>query len=136
MHRNLPELSLVIRHCLLGYQTTLVQILLDGQKDLIRIDRLNEVIRYFRADGLLHDLFLFALGDHDHRQVGTLLLDALEGFQSVQPRHLLIQKHEIKHICSQQIQGFYTAVHRGHVKAFALQKKHMGLEQINFVIGP
>ena len=136
LHRDFAEFTLVIRHGLLAHEAALIQVLLDGEQDLVGVDRLDQVIADFGADGFLHDVLLLTLGDHDDRQMRPLVLDAGEGFQPVQTRHLLIQKDQIEYLHSELFQRFNSAVDRRHVKPFAFKEQEVRLQQINFVVGP
>ena len=136
LHGNLAEFALVVRHGFFADQSTLVQVLLDGEQDLVGVDRLDQVIADFGADGFLHDVFLLALGDHDDRQMRPLVLDASERLQPVQAGHLLVQKNQVKDLSPELFERFNTAVYSRDVKPFALQEQQVRLQQINFVVGP
>ena len=136
LHGNLAEFALVVRHGFFADQSTLVQVLLNRQQDLIGVDRLDQVIADFGADGFLHDVFLLTLGDHDDRQMRPLVLDASERLQPVQAGHLLVQKNQVKDLSPELFQRFNTAVYSRHVKPFPFQEQEVRLQQINFVVGP
>ena len=42
-----------------------MDILLQGQQDLIGVDGLDEVVGNLLSDGLVHDVLFLALGDHN-----------------------------------------------------------------------
>ena len=107
-----------------------------GEQDLIGVDRLDQVIADFGADGFLHNVFLLTLGYHDDRQMRPLVLDTSERLQPVQAGHLLVQKNHVKYLSPELFERFNTAVYSRHVKPFALQEQEVRLQQINFVVGP
>ena len=55
----------------------MVEVLLQRQEELIWIDGLDQVIGDLPADGLVHQLFLFALSDHDDGHEGAKFFDSL-----------------------------------------------------------
>ena len=78
----------------------MVEIFLYGEENLIGIDRLDEVIGYFVSDGLVHDVFFFALGDHDDGNLGIFHLDLAEGIEPAQSRHVFVEDNEVEGLMS------------------------------------
>lgn len=79
------ELLSIVARCLFQDDLFVVEIFLYGEENLIGIDRLDEVIGYFVSDGLVHDVFFFALGDHDDGNLGIFHLDLAEGIEPLNP---------------------------------------------------
>ena len=135
-HGKLTELAHVCRLGLFTAQASVVQNLFDRQQDLVGVDGLDQVIADFRSNGLLHDVFLLALGDHDDGHVGVPGLDALQGLDPIQTGHVFVQKHHIKRLCFHLIQGFHPTVDACHVVPLLVEKQDVWLQQLNFVVGP
>src|SRR5690606_20991260 len=95
-HSYLSELALVIMARGLAHQSLGVKILLYGEQYLVRVHRFDEIIGYLGADGLFHDLFLLALGYHDHRNKTVLGLDTGKRFQTTYARHVLVQENKVE----------------------------------------
>ena len=77
LHSNLLVVLLITA---LGYfrnNLFLVDILLQCKENLIRVDRLNEVIGNLRTDSLVHYVFLLTLRYHDDRCGRLNLLNTL-----------------------------------------------------------
>ena len=89
-----PFLTVVLLY-LLGHDRLLVDMFLEAQQDLTRVDGFDEVIGYLLADRLLHDMLLFGLGDHHHRHFRMQTFDLLQGLQSRHARHVLVQKDDV-----------------------------------------
>ena len=81
---------------MLAHDVALVDMLLQAQQYLAGVDGLDEVVGYLLADSLLHDALLLALGDHNDGYLGMQALDLLERLQSVQARHVLVQKDDVR----------------------------------------
>ena len=94
-HAQFTELPLVVAHGFFSHQPFLIQNLFERKQNLVGVQWLDQVIGHFGADGLLHNVLLLTLGDHHARQVGTALLDPLQGFQSGETGHVFIQKDHI-----------------------------------------
>ena len=69
--RDAAELRTVVGGGLLGHQLLLVHVLLDREQHLVGVDGLDEVVGDLRPHGLVHDVLLLALGDHDDRGCGA-----------------------------------------------------------------
>ena len=88
--------------------------LLEAKEDLRGVDRFNEIIGYLLPDRLLHDMFLFRLGDHHNRHFRMQALDLLQGLQTRHTRHVLIQENDVELIgywrldIGKQLQGILT----------------------------
>ena len=76
MHAYLGEVLLIARVGHLGLDGTLVEVLLEGEENLVGIDGLDEVVGYLGTDGLIHYILLFTFGHHDDGDGGVDFLDA------------------------------------------------------------
>lgn len=81
--------------CDLSNDLTLVDILFQRQQNLIGVDGLDQIVGYFAADGLVHDVFLLAAGYHDHGSGRLNLLDLLQGFESGDAWHHLVEQDKV-----------------------------------------
>ena len=97
---NVLELLSIVARCLFQDDLFVVEIFLYGEENLIGIDRLDEVIGYFVSDGLVHDVFFFALGDHDDGNLGIFHLDLAEGIEPAQSRHVFVEDNEVEGLMS------------------------------------
>ena len=104
-----------------------MNILLDRQEQLIRIDRFDQVIGDLVTDSLVHDAFFFALGNHDDRDIGIDRLDLCQCFQSGQPRHILVQENNVERLFLTAFDGVLPADYRNHFISLILQEKDVGL---------
>ena len=130
------ELLAVVALHLLGHQGIAVQVLLDRQQDLHRVHGLDKVVSDFAADGLVHDVLLLAFGDHDHGHVGLEDFDLLQSFESADAGHVLVEDDEIEVLLLQCVECVAAVGHCAHFIALAVQKQDVGLEQVDFVVGP
>jgi len=73
-----------------------VEDLLAGHQDLARIDRFRQIVIDTSPDGLVHQVFFFALGDHDDWHVRVAPLQLLQRRQSVETGHHLIEQDEVE----------------------------------------
>ena len=96
LHGNVLEVLLIARLRNLRNNLFAVNVLLQGEQYLAWIDGFDEVIGYFRADGLFHDVLFFALGAHHHGRGRLYFLDALQRFESRKARHHLVEHDEVE----------------------------------------
>ena len=81
LHGYLLELLLITRLHGLGDDFLPMDVLLQRQQNLVGIHGFDQVVGNLLSDSLVHNVLLFTLGHHHHRQLGGNLLDALQGFQ-------------------------------------------------------
>ena len=81
LHGELLIFLLVAALCNLCNNLLAVYVLLQCQQNLTRINGLYQVVGNLRAYGLVHNVFLFALGNHDDRRLGLNVFHLLEGFK-------------------------------------------------------
>ena len=94
-HPQLGEDLLVARLRVLRDDFLLLDVLLQRQQYLCGVDGFDEVVGDFGSDGLLHDVLFLALRHHDDGCGRQQLLDAVEGLQSAQARHVLVEQDEV-----------------------------------------
>ena len=75
LFRDAAEFLLIVGSGLLRHQRTGMQVLFERHENLVRIDRLDKIVGNLVADSLVHDVFLLALRNHNHRHIGMQLLD-------------------------------------------------------------
>ena len=113
-----------------------MDILLEGEKNLTGIDGLDEIIGYLGADGLIHDVFLLALGDHDHGCGGRYLLDALKCLQTIKSGHHLVEENKVETTFTAKVDGIVAIANGDDLIAFLFQKNDVGAQQFYLVIHP
>ena len=135
-HPHLAEVLLVGCLCLFADNFLAVDVLLERQQDLRGIDGFDEVVGNLAPDGLIHDVLLFALGNHDDGRRGCCLLDALQGLQSADARHVLIEKDEVIGLFTTAVEGIVSVGDGIYGISFLLQEEDVRLQQVNFVVNP
>ena len=131
-----PELRAVVGRGLLRDQLLLVYVLLDRQQHLVGVDRLDEVVGDLRPHGLVHDVLLLALGDHDDGRRRARLLDAGQRLEPRHAGHHLVEDDQVVGALGGHVDGVVAVVAGVHLVAFAFEKEHVGLEQLHFVVDP
>ena len=136
LRAELSELLTIVHRRGFADDRALVKVLLQGQQELIGVDGLDEVVGDLTADGLVHQLFLLALGDHDDGEEGAQLLDALQGIKACNPRHVLVEEDEVEVLGLYGFDSVGAAEDGRHFVALLLEEEDMWLEQIDFVVCP
>ena len=136
LHGYLLETLLVLALCHLCLYLPSVDVLLQCQQNLVGVDGFDQVIGNLLSDGLLHDVFLLALGHHHHRQRRLQLLDALQRFQSTQAWHLFVEQYKVEIVFTTLVDGIRTIRHRHHLIAFLLQEQQVSPQLLHLVIHP
>ena len=113
-----------------------MDVLLQHQQYLVGVHWLDEVIGYLLPDGLFHNVLLLTLGHHHHGRGWCQFLDALQRLQPAEPRHLLIEQHQVEAALLAKVNGIGAIAARGHFITFLFQKNDVGLEQFHFIIDP
>ena len=131
-----PELRTVVGRRLLGDELLRVDVLLDRKQHLVGVHRLDEVVGDLRADGLVHDVLLLALGDHDDRGCGADLLDLGERLESRHAGHHLVEDNQVVGLLGGHVDGVVAVVAGIDLVALLLEEEHVGLEQLDFVVDP
>ena len=136
LHGNLLVALLItaLRH--LCHNLLLMDVLLERQKNLIGIDRLDEIVGDFRTDGLVHDILFLALCHHDDRRGRLDVLYPLQRFESRQTRHLLIKQYEVERLGLALFDGIRPIAHRNYFISFLLKEDDVGFQQFDFIIHP
>ena len=96
LHRNVLEVLLIARLRHFGYNLLTVDVFLQRKQYLTGVYGLDEVIGYFRADGLFHDVLFFALGAHHHGRGRLYFLDALQRFEPRKAGHHLVEHDKVE----------------------------------------
>ena len=136
LHADFAELLLVAHCAPLALQAPAFGVLLDGEENLVGVDGLDEVVADFASQGILHDVLLFALGDHYYRQLRPVLFDFPQGVDTRQPRHLFVEEDDIGHMAFQLVEGIAPRLHGNHIVAFLFEEEDVRLQQLNLVVGP
>ena len=134
--RQLAEALQVVLLDVRASDAARVQQPLDREQDLLRVDRLDEVVRDVAADGVLHDVLLLGLGDHHDRHLGPVRLDLLERVEPAQAGHLLVQKDDVVARVLGAVDGVGAVGDRLDLVALGLEKEDVGLEKVDLVVGP
>jgi hypothetical protein len=79
---DFDELLLETRGSCFVDDLVLVDVFLQGQQHLHGIDRFDQVVGNFMTNGLVHDVFFLAFGDHYHRQGRKQGLDLVKGLDA------------------------------------------------------
>ena len=121
---------------LLLHNLTLVDILLQREENLHRIDRLEEVVGNLRPDGLVHQVFGLVFRDHHHGKRGTDGLDLAEGFQSGESGHVFVEQDEVVITFLAEVDGIAAVGSGGDFVAALFEEDAMGFEEVDFVVDP
>ena len=111
-------------------------VLLNGEEQLVRVDRFDQVVGNLVSDCLIHNAFLFAFGNHDDRHVRVDFLNVGECFQTGQARHVLVQENNIERLFPATVDCILPADYRNHFIPFILQKQNVRFQQIDLIICP
>ena len=136
LRRNTPELGTIIGRSLLGYKLLLMDILLDRQQYLIGIYGFDEVVGNLRADGLIHNILLLALGNHNHRRSGSNLFDSRQCFESRNAGHHLVENDQIVALSRRHLDCVVSIVAGIDLIAFGFEEQYMRFQQLDLVINP
>ena len=113
-----------------------MDMLLEAQQYLAWVDGLDEVVGYLLADRLLHDTLLLALGNHHHGQLGVQALDLLQGFQSRQTGHVLVQENDIQRLLPTDVNRVLSVGSCQHFIVFTAKIDKVGGQEVDFVVRP
>jgi hypothetical protein len=105
-----------------------VDVLLDREQHLVGIHGFDEVVGDLRPDGLVHDVLLLALGDHDDRSSGAYFLDFRQGFESCHTRHHLVQDDEVVVALRRHVDRVVSVVAGIDFVTFSPEEKHVGFQ--------
>ena len=113
-----------------------MDVFLDRQEHLVRIDGLDEVVGDFRADGFVHDVLFFGLGDHHDGGRGGVFLDPGEGFESGHPGHHFVEDDEVEGFLLHHLDGVVAVVAGFDFVSFVLQKQEVGFQEFDLIVYP
>ena len=113
-----------------------VYVFLNAQQDLVGVDGLDEVVGDFRADGLVHNIFLLVFRYHHHGRVHPALFELRERFEAAEAGHVFIEKYEVEIFFLAQFERVRAVGSGGNVITFLFEKQDVGAEQVNLVVHP
>ncbi len=113
-----------------------MQVLFYRYQNLIGIDRLYEIVGNLATHSLIHNIFLLALGNHNHRRLRQALLQFREGFESGKSRHVLVEDNKVERLGKGHIERVASVIGSDKLVALVPEKQQVGLEEVDFVIGP
>ena len=119
-----------------GDDVVLVEVLFDGEEELVGVDGLDEVVGYLRADGLVHDVLFLALRHHDDGRGGLYVFDLPKCLQSRQSGHHLVEQNQVECLATAGFDGVDTIADRHDFVAFHLQKTDVAFQEFYLVVGP
>ena len=115
-----------LHHLLLNFSA--VDVLLECQQNLLRIDRFEQIIGNLRANGLVHQVFRLILCHHHDWHVGRSLLDGRQRLKSAESRHILVEKDEVVIVFSAEVDGVWPVRARLHGISLLFQENDMPFE--------
>ena len=113
-----------------------VEVFLYRQQYLVWIYGFYEVVGNLAAYGLVHDVFLLALGNHDYRHIGLQQLDLLQGFKTAYARHVLIEDYEVEVLRLYHVESVAAVGHGLNLISLVFQKQNVRLQQVDFIVSP
>ena len=136
LRRNATKLSAIIGRSLLSHKLLLMDILLDRQQHLIGVDGFDQIVGDLRSDGLVHNILLLALGDHNHRRGWANLLDAGQGFESGNAGHHLVENDQVVTLGRSHIDCVISIIAGIDLITFGFEEENVRLQQFDLVINP
>ncbi len=113
-----------------------MQCFFQRQQYLVGVYRLYQVIGYLASYGLIHDVLLLALGNHDDGGERRCLLYHGERFKSRQSGHVLVEYYQIVTAFGNEVESVATVVGGRDIISFSVKEEDMGLQQVYFIVGP
>ena len=120
----------------LAENVVLMDMLFKTQQYLTGVDRFDEIVGDFLTDSLLHDTLLLALGNHHHGQLGVQALDLLQGFQSRQTGHVLVQENDIQRLLPANVNSVLSVGSGQHFIVFTAKIDKVGGQEVDFIVRP
>ena len=114
----------------------LMDMLFEAEQYLIRINRFDKIVGNFLTDSLLHNTLLLTLGNHHHRQFRMKTLNLLQGFESCQAGHILIEKDDVQGFGPAYIDSILPIVGGKDFIVFVAQIDDIGFEKVDLVVCP
>ena len=96
LHGNILKLLLIVALGCFGNNLFPMNVLLECEKYLVGIHRLDEIIGNLRTNSLVHDVFFFALCHHNNGRRWRNLFDFLQRLKSRKTWHHLIEEHKVE----------------------------------------
>ena len=113
-----------------------MHVLLDREQHLIGVDGFDEVVGDLRADGLVHDVLLLALGHHDDGRRGAHLLDLGKGFESRHAGHHFVEDDQVVGSFGSHVDRVVSVVAGVHFIALLFEEQDVGLQEFDLVVHP
>lgn len=85
---------------------------------------------------MVHQLFLFALGDHDDGHEGAKFFDSLQGVEARKAGHVFVEEDQVEGLALDGLDGIGSAQDGRHFVALVLEEEDVRLEQVDLVVGP
>ena len=136
LHRYVLEVLLIARLRHLRHNLLAVYVLLQREQNLVRVDRLDEVVGYLRADSHVHDVLLLAFRHHHYGCGRRQLLYLLQRFESADAGHHLVEQHQVELMLLALFDGICSVAHGHHLVSFALKEDDVGAQEFNLVVYP
>ena len=90
LHRGFAKSPLVIGNCSLSYNIIALKRFFEREQKLIRIHRFNQKVDRITGNRLVHQLLLFALRNHYHRERRILRTQRIKCLEPRKTRHIFI----------------------------------------------
>ena len=135
-HRNTTKLGTIVGGGLLGYKLLRMNMFLDKRKHLRGVYRLDDIVGNFRAYSFVHNILLFALGNHYYGRSRANIFDKRQCFESCHSGHHLIKDNDIVSGLRCHIYSIVAVVAGIHLVPLALKEHNVRFQQLDFVINP
>ena len=113
-----------------------MDILFERKQNLIGVYGLYQVVGNFLSDGLIHNVLLLALGNHNHHDTWVNLFEFAQGFKSAYSRHLLVEQHKVEVSLTTQLYGIGTVANGHDFIAFLFEEHYVAPKLLNLVVYP
>ncbi len=113
-----------------------MEVFLYGDENLVWIYRLDEIVGYLASDGLIHDVFFLALGNHYHGRLGMTLFDDSEGLEAGEAGHILVEYDEVEWLGVGHVESVAAVVGCDYIITLVAQKHQVGFEEVDLIVGP
>ena len=117
--RQLGKLLAVAGGSSLGDELSGVKVLFNRQEYLGRVYRLDKVVRYLASDSLIHDIFLFALGNHYHRHMWSRLLYEHQCLKAGKAGHVLVKNNQVERMLPDKLKRVAAIIDSGYIITLA-----------------
>ena len=108
----------------------------DGEQELAGADGLDEVVADFAAEGVLHDVFFFAFGDHHDGERGPAEFDLAEGVEAGEAGHLLVEQDEVGQFALELIECVGAGAEGRYAVVALFEEEDVRFEEVDLVVDP